>query len=113
MRQDQKLLERYQDMLETPSAELTVEEVRPKIKSSPTMDITSVSKEACDKQCFLGSLQLYSDKYGSFLKRVWVWAYSICIDLTDFSYDSAKRQMLGNRKLASYLPVAIDHEEDV
>lgn len=77
------------------------------------MDVTWMPKQECDKEPFVGFVQLYSDKYVIPLKRTGVTPYHVHIHLMKFSYDAWKKQISNKQTLPIYLLVGVDHEEDV
>lgn len=89
------------------------EDLRVRIKSSENENILWLSKDVSDRESFIGFIQLYSDKSTICLKRTGISASPIHINFMNFSYKAWKKQIINEWAFVAYLPIVVEHEEDI
>lgn len=81
----------YQHMIETEIARMAEEELHDRIESSSNIDGTWMRKGICEKDLFVGFVQLHHDKSVTSLRSTGVSAYPTPVNLMDVSYHEWKK----------------------
>ena len=85
---------RFSHFVETEFARRLEEEHCKKVKSHASLNVMWMKREDTGRDSFVGFLQLYSDKSKTTLKRTGVSAYTIHMNMLNFSYEGWKREIL-------------------